>query len=113
MRRLVLWSFSIVAAFDLRLAAAAPPSTTRVPVTPSVMALAERVELNPARDRARFVAELIRRVYSPPASRTVPLLLEPGAREELRTDPVLVELPLTPEVWGRAVFCLLYTSRCV
>ena len=51
MRRLVLWSFSIVAAFDLRLAAAAPPSTTRVPVTPSVMALAERVELNPARDR--------------------------------------------------------------
>lgn len=104
MRRLVLWSFSIVAAFDLRLAAAAPPSTTRVPVTPSVMALAERVELNPARDRGRFVAELIRRVYAPPSSRTVPLLLEPGTREELRADPVRVELPLTPEVWGRAVF---------
>lgn len=104
MRRALLWCLPIVAAIQLRTAHAEPPATTRVPVTPSVSALALRVGMDPARDRARFVDELIRRVYSPPPSRAVPLQLVPGAREPIGATPLLVDVPLTPDVWSTAVF---------
>ncbi len=76
--------------------------TTRVPVSPSVSALATRVELDVRRDRARFAAEIIRRVYAPPPSRQVQLdlvLTEPPA-----AAPIVVDVPLTPDVWSLAVF---------
>ena len=72
MGRALWWCSTIVAAFQLQLFAA-EASTTRVPVSPSVSALASRVELDVRRDRARFAAEIIRRIYAPPASRRVPL----------------------------------------
>lgn len=104
MRRALLWCLPIVAAIQLRTASAAPPATTRVPVMPAVSALAVRVEMDPARERARFVDELIRRVYSPPPSRAVPLQLVPGARETAVDRSLLVDVPLTPEVWSAAIF---------
>ncbi len=101
MRRALWWCSTIVAAFQLQLAAAEPP-TTRVPVLPSVAALAVRVDLDVRRERGRFAAEVIRRVYAPPASRQVPLdllLTEPPA-----AAPLLVDVPLTPDIWSRAIF---------
>lgn len=104
MRRALLWCLPIVAAIQLRTASAAPPATTRVPVTASVSALASRVDMEPAKERARFVAELIRRVYSPPPTRAVPLQLSAATRETAGDRPLLVDVPLTPEVWSTAVF---------
>ena len=101
MGRALWWCSTIVAAFQLQLFAA-EASTTRVPVSPSVSALASRVELDVRRDRARFAAEIIRRIYAPPASRRVPLDLVPA--EAPGPAPVLVDLPLTPDIWSRAVF---------
>src|SRR5688500_3856350 len=60
---------TIVAACQLQLAAAAPPTPEDAPITVPVAALAERVALDLQRDRARFVPEIIRRVYTPPAHR--------------------------------------------
>lgn len=104
MRRALLWCLPIVAAIQLRTASAAPPATTRVPVAPSVSALALRVGMDPARDRARFLDELIRRVYSPPPTRMVALQLTPGVREALADRPLLIDAPLTPELWGSTIF---------
>lgn len=104
MRRALLWCLPIVAAFQLRTASAAPPATTRVPVAPSVMALALRVEMQPARDRAAFVHELIRRVYSPPPTRMVALQLTPTTRERIDDGALQVDVPLTPDVWSTAIF---------
>lgn len=101
MRRVLWWCSTIVAAFQLQLSAA-EPATTRVPVSPSVSALAARVELDVRRERGRFAAEIIRRVYSPPSSRQVPLDL--AITEPPAASPLLVDLPLTPDVWSRAIF---------
>lgn len=101
-----LWKCStIVAAFQLHLAAATQPVTTTVTVTPSVRVLAERVGLNPARERARFTAEIIRRVYSPPPSRQQPTGVVVGAHEMLDGgEPVRVDVPLSADVWSQAMF---------
>ncbi len=101
MRRALWWCSTIVAAFQLHLSAA-EPSTTRVPVLPSVSALASRVELDVRRERARFTAEIIRRVYAPPANRLVALDLVPT--EPPLAAPLLVDVPLTPDIWSRAIF---------
>ncbi len=102
MRRVLLWCLTIVAAFELRASAATLP-TTRVPVTSPVAELAARVEMDPDRDHARFVHELIRRLYSPPPTRAVPVRLVPDTRGATGT-PLLVDLPLTPEIWSTSIF---------
>ena len=121
MPRVLLLCFTIVAAFQTQLAAASP--LTQVAVTAPVAALAERLGMNVARDRGRFVAEIIRRVYLPPANRqpALDLLVAPrplsarlagstrsGVSEERRdadtSAPPLVELPLTPDVWTTQIF---------
>jgi len=101
-----LWKCStIVAAFQLHLAAATRPVTTTVTVTPSVRVLAERVGLDPARERARFTAEIIRRVYSPPPARQQPTGVVVDAHEMLDGDePVRVDVPLSADVWSQAMF---------
>lgn len=101
-----LWKCStIVAAFQLHLAAATPSVTTTVAVTPSVRVLAERAGMDPARERARFTAEIIRRVYSPPPSRQQPTGVVVGAHEMLDPGtPVRVEVPLSADVWSQAIF---------
>ena len=101
-----LWKCStIVAAFQLHLAAAASPVTTTVTVTPSVRVLAERTGMDPARERGRFTSELIRRVYSPPPSRQQSVAVVVGAHEMLDPGPpVRVEVPLSADVWSQAIF---------
>jgi len=105
MPRLLFLCTTIVAAFQLHLSAAAALPTTAVPVSPSVAALAGRVGMDPARERSRFTAEIIRRVYSPPLSRQIATNVVVGARELPGPGaPVLVDVPLSPEVWSQAVF---------
>ena len=121
MPRALLLCFTIVAAFQTQLAAA--PPLTQVAVTAPVAALAERLGMNVVRDRGRFVAEIVRRVYLPPTSRqpALDLVVAPrplndraagstnsGASEERRVADTsaspLVELPLTPDVWNTQIF---------
>lgn len=92
---------TIVAAFQLQLAAAAPTTTEDVPITVPVAALAERVALDVQRDRARFVPEIIRRVYTPPSNRQAPIVLPAAAPV---VAGAVAALPLTTEIWSRAVF---------
>jgi hypothetical protein len=103
MPRLLFLCVTIVAAFQLRLAAATPP-IAHVPVTPAVAALAERLGMDLDRDRGRFVAEIIRRIYSPPPSRQSPLNLNAAARDGAGRASGLVDVPLAPESWNAAVF---------
>jgi hypothetical protein len=103
MPRVLLLCFTIVAAFQTELAAA--PPIVQVPVTPSVASLAERVGMDVARDRARFVSELVRRIYSPPASRQPALNLIATAHETLGPAPqTTVDVPLSPALWSEVVF---------
>ena len=81
MPRALLLCSTIVAAFPLQLAAAPAPATVSVPVTTSVAALAERAGVDVARERGRFVHELIRRVYSPPIARQLAPNVVVGASE--------------------------------
>lgn len=97
---LLLWCTTIVAVFPLRPAAAAP-LVTPVPVTAAVAVLAERLDMDPIRDRARFVPEIVRRIYSPPAHRQPPLDL--SARDGVVTA-AQVDIPLSPELWSERIF---------
>ena len=74
MVRASILSFSIVAAFQLHPAAAQPlavPPTPNeeVPVSASTLAVARTLGMDPERDRARFLSELTRLLYTPPAGR--------------------------------------------
>src|SRR5690349_17130113 len=75
---LLLWCTTIVAVFSLQPVAAAP-LVIQVPVTPEVATAAERFAIDPIRDRARFLPEIVRRIYSPPPSRQTPLNLGASA----------------------------------
>jgi hypothetical protein len=100
MRRLLWVCSSIVAAFPLHLAAAAP--IEQVPVTPPVAAVAERFGVDVARARAQFVPEIIRLIYSVPPSRFTPLNIPAPPRGAPATGP-LVDLPLPRSVWTDVV----------
>jgi hypothetical protein len=102
MPRALLWCITIVAAFPLH-ASAAPPPITPVPVTAAVAALAERLGMDVSRDRGRFTSEIIRRIYSPPQSRRVPLDLAVAPRSVAGgTALVTVDVPLSAEIWSSA-----------
>ena len=104
MPRALLLCFTIVAAFQLRPAARRRRST-EVPVTAPVAALARSVGMDVARDRARFVPEIIRRVYSPPLGRQSRIDLGTAARGAADVAALpRVELPLSPALWSDAVF---------
>lgn len=99
---LLLWCTTIVAVIPLRPAAAAP-LVASVPVTSAVAALAERLDMDPNRDRAGFLPEIVRRIYSPPPSRQVPLNL--AARESTTVGEMpRVDVPLSPEFWTGTIF---------
>jgi hypothetical protein len=96
---------TIVAAFPLWLEAA-PPVSEDVRVPAEVVAVARALGLNPPQDRARFVAELARLLYTPPLGKSPsiaallnPKLIEPEALAAER--PIDVPLPLSAELWGR------------
>ena len=100
-----LWLCStIVAAFSLPLQAA-PPTTTDVPVTAPVAALAVRLGQATDHDRARFVPEMIRLIYTPPGHRQPTLSLREAPGQLTDRDAMsVVPLPLSPQIWSEAVF---------
>jgi hypothetical protein len=99
---LLLWCTTIVAVFPLRPAAAAP-LVASVPVTSAVAAVAERLDMDPVRDRAGFLPEIVRRIYSPPPIRQVPPNL--AQRESATAGPLpRVDVPLSPEFWASTIF---------
>ncbi len=106
---------TIVAAFQLQLSAAQTPAVLPSPneevaVPAPTLTLARTLGLDPERDRARFLSELTRLVYTPPAGRHPEIddQLRAAARPQppARTGrPALtVPVPLTAELWSRAVF---------
>src|SRR5262245_52816904 len=105
-RALILY-VTIVAAFPGSLAAA-PPISDDVPVTAEVAAVARTLGLDPPHDRARFVAELARLMYTPALGKTpaLALLLNPKLIDHaLIADekPMRVPVPLSAEVWSRVI----------
>ncbi len=114
MLRALVLCFTIVAAFHTPLAAA--PLVTQATVNAPVADLAERLGMNVTRDRGRFVAEIIRRIYSPPPSRQIALTLLPApGRQAPETaasatpraqagGQVTVDMPLTLAFWSEHIF---------
>src|SRR5262245_12022664 len=98
---------TIVAAFPVWLHAA-PPISEDAPVPAEVAAVARTLGLDPPHDRARFVSEFARLLYTPPfgknpavAALINPKLIDPGAIASERA--MQVPVPLTADVWSRAI----------
>lgn len=115
MLRAPILCFTIVAAFQLHLTAAGPPAVLsvineEVAVSAATLALARTLGMNPERDRARFLSELTRLLYTPPAGRNpeIDSQLRADARPPRSMAPALstltVPVPLTAAAWSRAVF---------
>ena len=109
MPRALLLCTTIVAAFELQLAAASP-NLVDVPVPPAVATLAVRIGIDPATDASRFVPEITRILHSPGEGRQ-PLLewlraQRGGATQDVAPGAagVRVPLPLAAETWSRAIF---------
>jgi hypothetical protein len=99
---------AIVAAFQLHSAAA--PSVEEVPLTPAVAAVAAKYGVDRLRDRARFIADIVKRLYPVADGRAfdgAELAAAQAAAERMRdgnhgTDTV--PIPLGAAIWSRAVF---------
>jgi len=96
--------------------AAGPSFTEDVPVRGGIAALSDAIPLSPAPDRARFIAEAIRVVYSwpqigpysnePTRRRIAGFFADAGApggpgRNDTRDE---IPVPLTAAVWSQAIF---------
>ncbi|OLC50415.1 MAG: hypothetical protein AUH43_05135 [Acidobacteria bacterium 13_1_40CM_65_14] len=112
---LVLVCITLVAAFQVRLAAAVVAVSQDVPVPGGTAALAHALAIDPVPDRGRFISELTRLVYdtdarNPTAVAFLNSLRLPVARGKKMTLPFdhatfdLVPVPLTAELWSNAVF---------
>jgi hypothetical protein len=105
------WLMVIVPAIASRAAADAPSED--VPVPGGTAAFARALGIDPVPDRSQFVFEMTRLVHENPSMRTpsaaafLAALAQPGARST-RTggdaQPELVPVPLTADIWSRAVF---------
>ena len=106
MPRLLLLCLTIVAAFPSPLVAADPP-IVMAPVPPAVLATARALGLDPERDRARFLPELVRLLHGGPDNRTAHLdaLRRADGERSMVAGPgaVRVSVPLGPEVWSTAI----------
>ena len=112
-------ALSLLIVCGMMLAAAVPARadetvTEDIPIAGGLAALAEIAEATPAPDRARFVAELARIIYSSPS--TGPYSNEPVRRRidalfadarqrnaDARAEDT-VPVPLSAALWGQAVF---------
>src|SRR5262245_10827154 len=117
MPRAFILYVTIVAAFPASLAAA-PPISDDVPVTVEVAAVARTLGLDPPRDRARFVSELARLMYTPAMGKTpaLALLLNPKLIDpELLADakPLRVPVPLSADIWSRVVKRTLRSDQLI
>jgi len=106
LRALLFLCLTIVAGFPLN-ALAADPGAEDAPVSPEIAAVARLVELDPSRDRARFMSELTRLLYEqfPPRAPALALLRN-GKPAPALSQPGLprVPVPLTAASWSRAIF---------
>lgn len=105
MPRALLVSTTIVAAFQLHLAAASS-IVEDAPITPPVAALAAKLDVEPSRDRLHFMAEVARRLYAAQDART-PVLgaeLVPTPDTVPGVSGISVPVPLPASLWSRAVF---------
>jgi hypothetical protein len=97
----------IVAAFPLS-SSAADALSEDAPVSTVVLEGAQMLGIDVASDRARFMAEFTRLLYSRPESKNpVVALIRAGliGRQPPSDDPsVVVPVPLTAELWSREVF---------
>jgi hypothetical protein len=96
---------TIVAAF-LAPAAAAADVSEDVPVSATTAGQARALGLDPAGDRARFLAEFTRLLHSRPFDRAtrVPAWADPPASGSASGAAILVPVPLSAAIWTRAVF---------
>ena len=95
-------------------ARAAETITEDIPIAGGLSALAEIAEATPAPDRARFVAELARVIYSSPSTgpysnepvrrRIDALFADARQRNEAARAEDTVPVPLSAALWGQAVF---------
>lgn len=105
MPRSLLVSTTIVAAFQLHLAAATP-LVENAPLDPQMAAFATGLDVTPTRDRGRFMADIARRLY-PTSDHDRPELPRPGAARaggEMSTAPFVIPVPLPAGVWSRVIF---------
>lgn len=104
-----LWLLlTIVAAFPADLTGATPISGD-APVTADIAAVARMVDIDPARDRARFMSEMTRLLYTPPPEKSaaVAALHRADGRANAPVSDFAVTrvpVPLSAEVWSGAVF---------
>ncbi len=95
--------------------AAAEISTEDAPVPGGTAAFAQALAIDPVPDRAQFMFEITRLVYENPNSRNPSVaaflfsLAQPGPRGGHDNPAVtsasdLVPVPLTADIWGRAIF---------
>lgn len=105
-------TLAAVVVFHVQLAAA-PAVTTDVPVPGGTAALAQALGIDPVPDRARFVSEIARLAYDAEARSLgvvgfLQTLRDPAARAvraaTSAAEDDLVPVPLTPALWGSAVF---------
>lgn len=112
MPRAPFFCLAIVAAFPLHLAAASPVDDA--PIAPRVAELAERLGIEPARDRARFMTDIARLLYATSDSKQPDLIV---ARAAVGTyggtahARVSVPVPLPAAVWSLAVFRRTVTTE--
>src|SRR3954466_9698670 len=98
MPRTLLLCISIVAAFPT--CAAAALTAEDLPLSPATLALARSLGIDPMRDRARFMSEMVRLIYS----RSSPDRTSANDETAAGTgDAVRVPVPLSAGAW-RAVF---------
>jgi hypothetical protein len=107
MLRALFLCLTIVPGFPVN-SVAASPIAEDAPVTAEIAAVARLVEMDPSRDRARFMAELTRLLYTQPSQRTPALTLLRGGKPSAGRAPASptsrVPVPLTAASWGRAIF---------
>jgi hypothetical protein len=100
MPRALCFCFAIVAAFQLP-AAAAP--VENIPIPRSVVALADRLGVDLAHNRANFLSEIARLLYTN-ADTKPPVLTGPRVNDSADTQSIIVPIPLPAAVWSRAIF---------
>jgi hypothetical protein len=109
------WLIVIATAFHVPAAAAADLAASEdVPVPGGTAAFAGALAIDPAPDRGRFIFEVTRLVHENPAGRKPAVLaflqalaIQPRGTDLLTSDSQaanLVPVPLTADVWSRAVF---------
>lgn len=102
--RALFLCLTIVAGFPLDSVAAGPISED-APVTVEIAAIARAVDMDPSRDRARFMSELTRLIYSATQRNPAVALLRNGTPATASPGPpTRVPVPLTSDLWSRAIF---------